>query len=610
MIDIYSSSVVDLLNLDGVASSTVITDSSYSVRSHSVVGAAALSTSLPKFGTASLYLPSVGSYVTTPGTASFVFGTGDFTLEGWVKSSTPGKCIFDFFGGTGWQLITTASGFLQWYTTAVVKTGAISVTDGAWHHVAVTRVAGMIYLFVDGVADGAGVANTTNHASTQTFFAVGAQASARNSAYDWIGYIDDVRITKGIGRYSASFTAPTTAYAVDPPNSASLVAPSAGVVSWGGGVAALKAPSPRGYSGLVVSGNIALLAPAATLRVDAGLIVSLIAPSAVIGAAGHNSANEQAANLTAPKAGLVAYSGASSSLVIQRQTLVAAGTVTNRAAATLTAPKPELAAIGTVSAMASANLAITTAYRLVGYGGAVCRVNVIGKSSLLATGSTGSVGVATLTCPLFELVATATAQNRGAANLVAPSPRMGQAAQAWLMAPGSILVAIGTATVTASYEAYAVNLNHSGDNPIDEMTRYTNFPFTHIVRYQGSYFGVAADGLYLLEGTTDHAVPTAKAIPWKLETHLTDFGSPLQKTPVSAYVGGRLGRAETFTLLAGEKKEQAYRYTNPRGETAQNYRQKMGRGIKARYFAVSLEGDGAAEIDNLEFEVNTMTRRI
>ena len=88
------------------------------------------------------------------------------------------------------------------------------------------------------------------------------------------------------------------------------------------------------------------------------------------------------------------------------------------------------------------------------------------------------------------------------------------------------LTFIGTAVVAVTYEAYAVNLQHKGtDSPVDEITRYTNFPFERIVRYQNSYFGVAADGLYLLEGTTDHATP-ATTIPWEFKTHLTDFENP------------------------------------------------------------------------------------
>ncbi len=114
---------------------------------------------------------------------------------------------------------------------------------------------------------------------------------------------------------------------------------------------------------------------------------------------------------------------------------------------------------------------------------------------------------AAITAPLFKLSASGTAQNYGGASLLAPSPRLGAQAQAWLIAPGATLTAAGTAVVTATYEAYALNLNHPpaqrGIPEIDELTRYTNFPFTHIVRYQNSYYGANSTGLYLLEGTTD-----------------------------------------------------------------------------------------------------------
>ena len=244
-----------------------------------------------------------------------------------------------------------------------------------------------------------------------------------------------------------------------------------------------------------------------------------------------------------------------------------------------------------------------------GYFGGVLSVT-LGDVTVAATGSIGNVGAARVMLPLFDLVAAGTVNAVSGAAIILPALQATRSGGAALQMPALVLTAIGSATVTATYEAYAVNLNHSGDNTVDEMTRYTNYPFTQIVRYQNSYFGVAADGLYLLEGTTDHATPAPAAIPWKLKTHVTDFGSPMLKTPVSVYVGGRLGQTETFTLYAGETSGTAHVYTNPRGATAQNYRQKLGRGVKARYFAVGLQGDGAAEIDNLEFDLNTLTRRI
>jgi hypothetical protein len=206
-------------------------------------------------------------------------------------------------------------------------------------------------------------------------------------------------------------------------------------------------------------------------------------------------------------------------------------------------------------------------------------------------------------------VASGTAESHGGAEIIAPGFVPSPTGSALLVAPGGVLVASGFAVVEQTYEAYAVNLKHTGE-AVDEVTRYTNFPFTHIVRYQNSYYGVAADGLYLLGGNTDYASPTATAIPWNFETHITDFDSAMLKTVDSAYIGARLGRAETVTLHSGETKEKSYRYTTPRGVGIQNHRQKFGKGIKNRYFAVQLEGSGDVEIDSIEFDIKSMTRRI
>ncbi|MGL4807117.1 MAG: hypothetical protein ACRC4O_00100, partial [Giesbergeria sp.] len=138
------------------------------------------------------------------------------------------------------------------------------------------------------------------------------------------------------------------------------------------------------------------------------------------------------------------------------------------------------------------------------------------------------------------------------------------------------------------------------------VTRYTNFPFTHIVRHKNSYYGVNSSGLYLLEGTTD----AGAAIPYEARTHISDLDEIKLKTPVSAYFGGRMGAASTVTLYAGEAGEEVYSFTTPRGAVAQNYRQKFGRGLKTRYFALGASGSAEFSIDNVAFEVATMTRRI
>ena len=71
-----------------------------------------------------------------------------------------------------------------------------------------------------------------------------------------------------------------------------------------------------------------------------------------------------------------------------------------------------------------------------------------------------------------------------------------------------------------------------------------------------------------------------------------------------------MGKAETITLYAGEKTTKAYKYKTTRGSTAQNHREKFGRGIKARYFAVGANGADVMELDDIEFNIHSLTRRI
>lgn len=187
--------------------------------------------------------------------------------------------------------------------------------------------------------------------------------------------------------------------------------------------------------------------------------------------------------------------------------------------------------------------------------------------------------------------------------------RVALIAEADYQAAVDALQAAGAASTGTLGEAYAVNLKHNpvrGVDPIDEATRYTNFPFTHVVRYQNSYYGANSTGLYLLEGTTDDGTPT----PFAVKTAMTDFKSPTKKTLASAYFSGRFGPASTVQLHAGEQAPNTYSYSTPRDALAQNHRQVFGRGLKERYFALGLSGTGTLELDGVELDVHNTTRRI
>ena len=198
-----------LLHMDGADGSTIFTDSSAVPKTVAASGGAVVSTAQSKWGGASLVLDGSGDYLSAPAHADFVFGVGDFTVELLINTTTAAeKVLVDQFlveDANSWQF-AVKSGRLSWYSGGYVLAGAVAVNDGAWHHVAAARSAGTLRFFVDGVLDGS--ASLVHSFDTNSVLGIGAQVASRASVYDFPGYIDELRITKGVGRYTANFTPP------------------------------------------------------------------------------------------------------------------------------------------------------------------------------------------------------------------------------------------------------------------------------------------------------------------------------------------------------------------------------------------------------------------
>ncbi len=232
----------------------------------------------------------------------------------------------------------------------------------------------------------------------------------------------------------------------------------------------------------------------------------------------------------------------------------------------------------------------------------------IAFSSITVEASVTSGGVVSLdvTIPAVTLDCAGTATSYGSIVFTLPAIVPCAGITADFSIPSFSLDSYVSATITATYEAYAVNLNHADPNASDETTRYTNFPFTHVVRYKNSYYGVNTTGLYLLDGTTD----AGAAIPFDVKTAMTDFKSPTKKTLASAYFSGRFGPASTITLTAGEDTPAAYSFSTPRDQAAQNHRQVFGKGLRERYYQLEVAGTGTLELDGIEMDVAKLSRRI
>jgi plastocyanin len=181
-------------------------------------GDAKLSTAQFKFGTASLLLDGTGDYISYPTNVNFGFGLGDFTIECFTRFDVVNDNlgIFDFRAAAGSEvaplLYLNASGRLVYQVGATARiTGGNTLSVDTWYHVAVSRIGDQTKLFVNGVQEGSTYTDANDYGSTKQL----QIGSIRNANYEFDGYIDEVRISKGIARYTSNFTAPTAAFAED-----------------------------------------------------------------------------------------------------------------------------------------------------------------------------------------------------------------------------------------------------------------------------------------------------------------------------------------------------------------------------------------------------------
>jgi hypothetical protein len=226
--DPYASNVVLLLHMDGANNSTTFTDSSLAARTMTRVGTAKLETGTKKFGTASGFFSKASSgYVTAADSEDFNFGSGDFTIETWHNRGSEGFINEsgivsqknnggDQYAFNLWYKPSSNSVTFDWSTTGNGSThnmsGTHTFTPGTWYHVAVTRNGSTMRLFVDGVQKATSTFTGTLWNSSAKLY-VGTLLEMSNNGIGFLnGHLDEVRITKGVARYTSAFTPPTAAF--------------------------------------------------------------------------------------------------------------------------------------------------------------------------------------------------------------------------------------------------------------------------------------------------------------------------------------------------------------------------------------------------------------
>ena len=184
------------------------------------VGNAQVSTSVVKYGSGSMAFDGVDDYLITPYKPFLRFG-GDFTIEFWAypiaRVNTYPAIITNYSTFTTNGLIGIFCGHNATQTKwSVGFNGAdgvlVSTSDvvyGAWVHVAVVRQGSILRLYINGVSE-ASSTQTVAVVGTANFWWIGTAGDAL-TAGEYHGYLDDLRITSGVARYTANFTPPQVA---------------------------------------------------------------------------------------------------------------------------------------------------------------------------------------------------------------------------------------------------------------------------------------------------------------------------------------------------------------------------------------------------------------
>ena len=191
-----------------------------------LAGNTTASTAAYKYLPTSMYFDGNTDYIQLEGMDDRYYD--DFTVEGWYKFNTYNnssgantRLFASRQGGNhadNLQIIvakatdsgSAGAGTISVYTNAYQITGsAISVADNNWHHIAVSRQGTSLKLFVDGTHTG------TTKTTSQSFLFWDTRLATRDTTAGQVsrytGYMSEVRITKGLARYTANFTPPSAA---------------------------------------------------------------------------------------------------------------------------------------------------------------------------------------------------------------------------------------------------------------------------------------------------------------------------------------------------------------------------------------------------------------
>jgi hypothetical protein len=178
-----------------------------------VFDGAKISTAQSKFGGSSAFFDGTADHLRSmTNSALFDFASGAFTVEMWFYQTSSKRAHLISYREADWRLEVGPNQEVYWVTPFAERiTSSTGVAPlNQWNHIAAASDGTTTTLYTNGVSRGTTTFKPTFGAGGSAGIYIGRNSAT--TARDFNGYMDDIRVTKGVCRYTEAFTPPTAPF--------------------------------------------------------------------------------------------------------------------------------------------------------------------------------------------------------------------------------------------------------------------------------------------------------------------------------------------------------------------------------------------------------------
>lgn len=205
-IDAYT---VLMLHMDGTDEGTTFIDSSSSAHTVTANGNVNIEKDNAAFNQSAQF-DGIDDYLSIPDNTAWDFGTGDFTIDFWIKnsSSTGNYHVIGQAISTSnyWEILRTSGTVVRFiYVSGGVTSISLdtpTVNISTWNHIEVSRNGTEILMYLNGVRVVKYDIGSLSMPDIAAPLTIGARVYSTTIDNDFNGFIDELRVSKGICRHT------------------------------------------------------------------------------------------------------------------------------------------------------------------------------------------------------------------------------------------------------------------------------------------------------------------------------------------------------------------------------------------------------------------------